>query len=212
MKKDISKSHSLKRRLLIALITCLLTVMIICTALFEAVFRKTTDTVDEHFDKLTGIAAEGITDTLCADDLEAMRAVLKCYCREATREMEQGFVGSTEEDAAYYLLNRAPSYFSEVVIPSNVLFVIDENDILMSVCADPFSDELIPDDIMQDAFAAMDSMEDKWFEGRFEDYLHENQGFSDACYTKEGDGYIIVWENMADYSSHHQCVGLVYSG
>ncbi|SEK57103.1 sensor histidine kinase [Ruminococcus albus] len=209
MKKEISKSHSLKRRLLIALITCLLTVMIICTALFEAVYRRTTDTVDDHFGKLTDIAYDEVTDTLCADDLECMRGILNCYCREMSYEMNQGFGGVTEDDISTYLATRAGSYFDDIYITKDIFFVID-NDGITAVDLFDGRHGTDADTVVKNAFETFEKTECDDLDGlSFEEYLLSNKDLADARYTKEGDGYIIVWKNMSEFSGHSQCVGLL---
>ena len=48
MKKNYSKSRLLKRQLLIAFITSLLTVIGICTVIFNVMYHQALNSVDKH--------------------------------------------------------------------------------------------------------------------------------------------------------------------
>ena len=54
MKKEISKSRALRRRLLSVLLICLITIMIIFVSVFDIVYKRSTNIVTSHTSKIAG--------------------------------------------------------------------------------------------------------------------------------------------------------------
>ena len=208
--KTASKSHSLKRRLMIMMMACLLTVMIISTVVFELVYSRTVATVDDHFTRLTDLMYENMTTTVFSEDIESMKAVLQCFCREIGSELVQGLGGTHEEETKQYLMFRAPDYFYDIMVPHEVFFIADKSDIR---CINLYTSEM-EDPLLWKAFDAIDrsNIEDGYEEIPFEDYFLTNQDHFDGQYTGYGEGYVVIWDNMSGYSDRDLCVGLVSRG
>lgn len=209
-KKETSKSHSLKRRLMIMMIACLLTVMIICTVVFELVYSRTVVTVDNHFTRLTDLMYENMTTTVFAEDIECMKAVLQCYCREMGSELKQGVVGTHKEELKQYLMYRASDYFYDIMVPHEVFFIADKDDIRALNLYTSEAD----DSLMHKAFEAIDrnDIDDGYDEMPFEEYFLNNQDHFDGRYTGYGEGYVVIWDNLSGYSDRDLCVGLLSRG
>ena len=113
MEKDISKSRLLRRKLLTALITCLLTVIIMCTAIFNITYNQTAKTVIHHSNELAEDTVSIISDSVYQHDLSAMQNVLRNFCNETSLEMRAyGYFPSQENEFISYVNQKAASYFN----------------------------------------------------------------------------------------------------
>ena len=86
-KTDISVSRSLRKRLLIALVTCLFTVLAICTAIFNIAYRQAAKTASYHSKQLADGSISIISDAVYQHDLSALQNVLRNFCNETSLEM-----------------------------------------------------------------------------------------------------------------------------
>ena len=130
MEKEISKSRSLRRKLLTALITCLLTVFILCTAIFEITYNQTAKTVIHHSNELADDTVSVISDSVYQHDLSAIQNVLRNFCNETSLEMRAyGYFPSQQNEFISYVNHKAASYFNYSFFESCVFFILTDDGI-----------------------------------------------------------------------------------
>ena len=82
MKKEVSKSRSLRRKLLIALISCLLAVLGICTALFNMIYSQAVRNVSTHSAALADETVEIVSVGNYQQFSASMRSHLDSVCTQ----------------------------------------------------------------------------------------------------------------------------------
>ena len=207
MKKKISKSRSLRKRLLIALIACLLMTMIICTSIFEIIYKQTDRNVHTHFSEFSDKTISVASDTLYQRNTANMQTGLYCFCSELGRQLQEQYLMGSTWDYSYYYRSIAMLYFRDLNFENCVFFAITDVGIrTMDIDTEKENDEKV--------FEAFDEMTRSGnYENSdtqsFDDYLYENYLSRNAFYTKGGEGFIIVWDSMDNYMVGERCVGLV---
>ncbi len=211
MEKEISKSRSLRRRLLIALITCLLTVLVLCTAIFNITYRQTAKTAIYHSNQLADETVSVISDSVYQHDLSAIQNVLRNFCNETSLEMRAyGYFPSKRMDFIDYVDQKAAAYFDYSFFNSFIFFVMDEGNIMSFSLADG-SDAAVQ---MSDTLSAFDDKvgtEHTLYENAhtYSDYMYSRKETATGDFLKDGSGYIIAWDNMINFTETELCVGIV---
>lgn len=82
MGKHTSKSRSLRRTLLIALISCLIAVLGICTAVFNMIYQQASVNVNLYSGELAGQTVSTVTDAYYQQFLSAQQQYLRDFGRE----------------------------------------------------------------------------------------------------------------------------------
>lgn len=214
MKKEVSRS--LRRKLLIALISCLLAVLGICTAVFNIINQKASVNVNLYSTALVGQTVSTVSDAYYQQFLCAMQNNIKNFCNERSlelhiNEMYQDFTGEayseSPEDYCRSLFFSAETYFSE----TDYVFLTYDGKTLQSQTV---SDGQDASDITDAAFAAFDLMAadaPEYFAGHsnYADYLSETYSESNGIYTKDGNGYVIAWHNMNTDSEYNIACGIL---
>ena len=211
MEKEISKSRSLRRKLLTALITCLLTVFILCTAIFDITYNQTAKTVIHHSNELADDTVSVISDSVYQHDLSAIQNVLRNFCNETSLEMRAyGYFPSQQNEFISYVNHKAASYFNYSFFESCVFFILTDDGI-SSFQIESGNDG---ESCISSAFTAFDTKvsADTTFYGNFPDYasyINEHREDATGDFLKDGSGYMIAWDNMINFTDTELCVGIV---
>ncbi|MCR4889635.1 MAG: HAMP domain-containing histidine kinase [Ruminococcus sp.] len=211
MEKEISKSRLLRRKLLTALITCLLTVIIMCTAIFNITYNQTAKTVIHHSNELAEDTVSIISDSVYQHDLSAMQNVLRNFCNETSLEMRAyGYFPSQENEFISYVNQKAASYFNYHFFESCVFFVMTDDEISGFVIENGNDGE----SYISEALTAFDqkAASDTDFYGDasvYLSYMNEYRKNATGDFMKDGSGYMIAWDNMINFTDTELCVGIV---
>ena len=208
MKKDVSKSRLLKRRLLIAMISCLLMVMTICTLTFQNVYNKTLNAVESNSSKLSDETITAVSDAYYVQMLETLKGEIRHFCSHTTmQEIAYDYTFENEDEYDTYLFLQSMDFFGLTYI---ACFIYDGETMQYYNVPKGRADR----HVMDDAVALMDKeiadLPSEYNAQDFMSFLKHNQNINTGCYTKEGSGYIIAWDNMCNYTDRNLCVGLVW--
>ena len=211
MEKEISKSRSLRRKLLIALITCLMTVLILCTVIFNITYRQTANTVIEHTNELAADTSSIISDSVYQHDLSGIQNVLRNFCNETSLEMRAyGYFPSQRSEFISYVNHKASAYFNYSFFSSCIFFVLTDEGI------SSFSLETAEngENEIANTLAALDTKvnADQQFYGdapSYIDYMYSHSEKATGDFLKDGSGYIIAWDNMINFTETELCVGII---
>ena len=210
-KTDISVSRSLRKRLLIALVTCLFTVLAICTAIFNIAYRQAAKTASYHSKQLADGSISIISDAVYQHDLSALQNVLRNFCNETSLEMRAyGYFPSKKTDFINYINQKASAYFNYSFCSSCVFFVMPEDEI-SSFSLEDGSDGSRKITGTLEAFDTKLSSEPLSYDdaSSYGDYLYSRRTEASGDYFQDGSGYIIAWDNMINYTDTDLCVGIV---
>ncbi|EWM54774.1 sensor histidine kinase [Ruminococcus flavefaciens] len=236
MNKNISKSRTLRRRLLSTMIICLITVMVICTLIFNIVYKQTAEAVADNTSKLTEETFDTTSDIYYQQLVSSLQMELSHLCNaqymlQALYENEFEYFGpydvnadwredeSVEKNIRFFLNNQAAAELSG----NDPRFFFTFDGVDFQTYNLDFSDESNHD--MDEVFAAFDSdntvktpssYEKKRYDsGYYEDqpdisdYMYEHFTEERGAYTRNGNGYIIVWTNTSTVAYYNHCFGVV---
>lgn len=204
MGKHTSKSRSLRRTLLIALISCLIAVLGICTAIFNMIYQQASVNVNLYSGELAGQTVSLVSDAYYQQFLSSQQQYLRDFGREMALLLYQD--GMSAEDRRENLQYQAVNYFSN----ADVFFLYDGE----ALCSYELGTADNADLIMQDAIAVFDQKAAEFPEyyGSQTDFF----GWLDVCmeqqrgsYSKDGAGYVIAWDNLCNYSGENLCFGVL---
>ena len=204
LEKERSKSRSLRRKLLIALISSLIAVLGICTVIFNMIYQQASVNVNLYSGALAGQTVSAVSDAYYQQFLSAHQQYLRDFGREMSLLLYQDNMSAeARRDSLQY---QAVNYFSS----ADVFFLYDGE----ALCSYEMETDAVADAVMQKAAAVFDqkAAESPEFYGNQTDF----SGWLDACmkqpcgtYAKEGAGYIIAWDNMLNYSGENLCFGVL---
>ncbi|MBP0962260.1 MAG: hypothetical protein J5864_08985, partial [Oscillospiraceae bacterium] len=201
MKKTISQSKLLRRRLLIALITSLFAVMLICTVIFERVYRQTTQTVAEHSSKLASSTVSVIDDGYYQYFLSSLQIILRNYVNEYCYEIDKYYEYDPAEyrDFRQYLADQTSAFFYD---PEQYVYFMYFDGVMTTYT---MPEEQYADHIMNKASRVLSKKiaeSPEWYNGKTNlmDYIDSTRYEQSGMYTKEGKGYVIAWDNMNRHS------------
>lgn len=204
LEKEQSKSRLLRRKLLIALISCLIAVLGICTLIFNMIYQQASVNVNLYSGALAGQTVSAVSDAYYQQFLAAQQQYLHDFGREMSLLLYQYDMNAA--DRREYLCNQAITYFSS----ADVFFLYDGE----ALCSYQIFADGDAEVLMQDAAAAFSQKAAE----HPEDYGNQSDfaGWLDACmeqpcgsYAKEGAGYIIAWDNLLNYSGENLCFGVL---
>ncbi|MBP0975758.1 MAG: HAMP domain-containing histidine kinase [Oscillospiraceae bacterium] len=202
MEQETSQSRSLRRRLLAALVSCLIAVLGICTMIFNLIYQQAAVNVNLYSGALAGQTVSAVSDAYYQQFLSAQQQ----YLHDFGREMSLLYQGTGAEALRESLRDQALQYFSG----SDVFFLYDRE----ALCSYELNSDVSAEQMMQDAAAVFDlkASESPEFFGSQTNF----SGWLDACmeqpcgaYAKEGAGYVITWDNLCNYSGENLCFGLL---
>ena len=202
MEKERSKSRSLRRKLLIALISCLIAVLGICTVIFNMIYRQASVNVDLYSGALAGQTVSVVSDAYYQQFLSAQQQYLRDFGRELSLLYQDADGASLREN----LPDDAQAYFNS----SDVFFFYDGD----ALCSYLLHTGERDDSAMQDALAVFGQKTanaPEAFGGQtdFADWLNSCREQPCGAYAKEGTGYVIAWDNLCNYSGENLCFGLL---
>ena len=236
MKKNLSKSRTLRRRLLVTMIICLMTVLVICTLIFNMVYRKTADAVTTNTSKLTDETFNTTADIYYQQLVSSLQMELnnlcsasymsECLYNEEFDDFEPFDVNANwrevegiERNMRFFLRNQAQAELSS----DDPRFFFTFDGVTFQTYSLTFFDESVYD--MDEVFAAFNSdntihspssYERKLYESDYyedqpdlSDYMYEHFNEERGAYTKNGNGYIIAWTNTSTISYYKHCFGVV---
>lgn len=207
MKKEISKSQSLRKRLLIAIIACLIMILMICTSIFSVIYKQIDRNVHTHFSDFSDKTISVVSDSLYQRNMANMQTVLHCFCSEMGRRVEEDYNEGATWDYSYLYKSIAMWYFRDALLTNCVFFVVSDIGIRnIDVVTMQPNDAKIQEAF--DEITRSGSYENGSAQS-FEEYLCENAPPQNGVYTKNGEGFIIVWDDMFEYNVGERRVGLV---
>lgn len=218
MDKEASKSRALRRNLFIALISCLLAVILICTTIFHTIYTQAYQNVDAHSDALTDDIVSVVSDAYYQQFSSAMATDLHHFFSQLCLEAESyEYQFEAKEEVDNNIFNRAINYFSPSEYAyhfSNAVFLYNGSSFsCWDLEAGGWNDAVLTN--------AFDAMERKIEHDKTEnpegyadtpnftfhdEFYHQDSG---VWYTKEDNGFIIAWSNFKRYAEINCCIGLL---
>ena len=217
MKKEISKSRTLRRKLLLTLLLCLAAVMGICTAIFRIVFQQASDTVKAHAPKITSTAVSVVSEAIYQQRLASLQDQLYAFAQNVSMLLPglDEAPELTEEELEQRIAGNAEMYFQlSETDPLNVFFFCTDGEI-RSI----FPDTEPGSTIIRNALAAFDLNirqnpefygADTTFLSWMDQVSQETTG-SGSSYSRENEGYLIAWDNLYNYAPYNLCFGMIQS-
>ena len=204
MKKEASKSRSLRRKLLAALISCLITVLGICSVIFNMIYQQASVNVNLYSGAMAGQTVSAVSDAYYQQFLASQQQYLHDFGKEMALLLYDGSIDTQNWREA--LRQQAVTYFSS----ADVFFLYD-GDALRSYRM--YSDEN-EEQLMNEAAAffdqkAAEAPEYYGNQSNFIDWLNTCMEQPCGSYTKAGEGYVIAWDNMLNYSGENLCFGVL---
>ena len=212
MKKEASKSRLLKRRLLIALLSCLVTVMTICTLTFNNVYNKAVNAVETNSSKLADETVSAVSDAYYKQMLATLKSEARHFCLSVSMEAT-AYDYSFENDAEFYEYVFADSldYFGNAY---DACFIYDGETIIWHPIQSVGFEKTVADEIIP-LFDKEIEEANKDYEARnFINLVDMNRYNNTGCFCRQNEGYIIAWDtlrNKTDYGND-ACVGLLWKG
>lgn len=236
MKNNTSKSRTLRRRLLFTMIVCLLTVIVICSLIFNMVYQKTADAVVTNTSRLTEETFDTTADIYYEQLVSSLQMELSHFCKavnmqECLADNEFDHFEPFDENAnwredesiqrnmRFYLRNQADAELSG----DDPRFFFTYDGVSFQTFSLKSFDETVFD--MDEVFAAFNSdnsihspsayerkrYETGYYENPpdFSDYMYEHFSEERGAYTKNGNGMIIAWTNTSTISYYSHCFGVV---
>ena len=211
MKQNQSKSHSLRKHLLIVLISCLITVMVICTETFNIIYHQTIKDVDKHSVELSSETLDITSHGYYQMNLSAVQAINLCIGKNIGAEISDGQTrAQSDEELLSYVLERTKTYYNETNYIGSIIFVMSENGIQS---LDTYSDTEC-NDITRELLALFDETvqaDPEFYENQtsFYDYLYSKRETAGGNYLTSGKGQIIAWDNTINYCDYEACYGII---
>ncbi len=209
MKKEKSESRSLRKKLLTAMIACVLTIVLISTFIFDLIYRQTVENVNTHFSEFSDKTVSVLSDSLYERNMANMKTVLHCFGSESGVELRNDYDSGATWDHSYYFKSKAMMYFKDAMFTNCIFFVISD----VGIRNTDITTTLNADDKLKEAFDEITRSGNYLpkYNNRqsFEDYLNEHCNEPGGTYTREGEGFIVVWDDMSAYAIGERCVGLV---
>ncbi len=216
MKKEASKSRTLRRNLLIVLISCLLAVILICTAIFNMIYQQAYRNVDSHSDALTDDVVSVVSTAYYQQLSSSLRTQLHDFCSQMSLELQAyGYQFESNEELQNYVFGRASNYFnasgSAFYFCDAVFLYNGSRFYCWDISAGKLDDTKLIDafDVLEQDVQANpeNDMDDSY--DTFHDFFCEHALDFGASYSKEGTGYIIAWDNLCRYMNADCCIGLL---
>ncbi|MBR4201883.1 MAG: HAMP domain-containing histidine kinase [Oscillospiraceae bacterium] len=202
MEKEISPSRSLRRKLLIALISCLIAVLGICTVIFNMIYQQASVNVNLYSGALAGQTVTAVSDAYYQQFLSAQQQYLQDFGREISLLYQNADTDISYDD----LRDHAQAYFRS----ADAFFLYDGT----VLCSYEMETDAIADAVMQEATAVFDlkaaeSPESYGNQSDFSGWLNVCMNQPCGAYAKEGAGFVIAWDNLCNYSGRNLCFGLL---
>lgn len=200
MNQEQSKSRSLHKKLLIAMISCLLAVLGICTVMFNVIYRQTSVNVNLYSAALADKTVATVSDAYYSQYLASMQTNLHNFCNERYLELSihainEEYTGESDYEAPdeyrNSLLYSAEAYFET----DHYVFLTYDGKTLQSY---DLSSGENGSTIVNAALTDLNS-----------DALYSSWKEKGGEYTQNGQGYVLVWENLSSHSDYQISCGLL---
>ena len=216
MGKAKSKSRTLRRRLLITMIACLLTVLGICTALFHITYRRTDEAVSKHFAALPEQTVSIVSDAYYQQFMSAMDSFLNYFCMEWGNVTERYCMtpedyAEAEEDLFWnHLFNEAAGFFYPTYCNDSIFFCLEGDDFLSANLDTGLDTSEEFNAVLRQMDAGLQA-HPEFYQNQtsYADYIRVTAQDRGAGYSKDGDGCIVVWMNLNRHTEFDTCVGIV---
>ncbi len=162
MKRNHSGSYALRLRLLFAMASSLLAVLVICAVLFDLTYQQSTKTVLTHSEQLAYTTSYNLSQSYYQALYAHLSDLVNGFCMQTTTEMnayEMQF--SSREDLAGYVTMRSGEYYYNMIFGFEGVFFVYDGSELKSYCFQkmPAEDGSHPvisaDDTMEKAFTSL---------------------------------------------------------
>ena len=179
LEKEISPSRSLRRKLLIALISCLIAVLGICTVIFNMIYQQASVNVNLYSGALAGQTVTAVSDAYYQQFLSAQQQYLQDFGREISLLYQNADTDISYDD----LRDHAQAYFRS----ADAFFLYDGT----VLCSYEMETDAIADAVMQEATAVFDlkaaeSPESYGNQSDFSGWLNVCMNQPCGAYAKEG--------------------------
>lgn len=212
MKKEISKSRALRRRLLSVLLICFITIMIIFVFVFNLVYKRSTNIVVSHTSKIASNTVDTTAHGFYQVTLGNLQSSLESFGTNICTVL-----GSLQD---------IPDIDQELVLKTHMIdfFEIDTshefNDVIgftysngefHSIPSEPECDRMI-----QQAVEALDKeyAKEPSFYGMgntLQRNIEQYTEISTGIYTLEGQGFICAWDHLINHTVGYDdiCYGII---
>lgn len=212
MKKEISKSRALRRRLLSVLLICFITIMIIFVFVFNLVYKRSTNIVVSHTSKIASNTVDTTAHGFYQVTLGNLQSSLESFGTNICTVL-----GSLQD---------IPDIDQELVLETHMIdfFEIDTsrefNDVIgftysngefHSIPSEPECDRMI-----QQAVEALDKeyAKESSFYGvgnTLQRNIEQYTEISTGIYTLEGQGFICAWDHLINHNVGYDdiCYGII---
>ncbi|MBP0974762.1 MAG: HAMP domain-containing histidine kinase, partial [Oscillospiraceae bacterium] len=204
MRKETSKSRLLRRKLLTALISCLIAVLGICTMIFNMIYQQASVNVNLYSGAMAGQTVSAVSDAYYQQFLASQQQYLHDFGKEMALLLYEGSIDTQNWREA--LRQQAVTYFSS----ADVFFLYDGSTL---DSYEMYSAENA-ERMMQDMIALFDQKAEEAPEyygnqSNFIDWLNTCMEQPCGSYTKDVEGYVIAWDNTLNYSGENLCFGVL---
>ncbi len=204
LRKETSKSRLLRRKLLTALISCLIAVLGICTMIFNMIYQQASVNVNLYSGAMAGQTVSAVSDAYYQQFLASQQQYLHDFGKEMALLLYEGSIDTQNRREA--LRQQAVTYFSS----ADVFFLYDGSTL---DSYEMYSAENA-ERMMQDMIALFDQKAaeaPEYYDNQRNFFGWLNTCMEQSCgsYTKDGEGYVIAWDNMLNYSGENLCFGVL---
>lgn len=210
MRKERSKSRLLKRRLLIAMLSCLVTVMTVCTLTFNSVYNKAVDAVESNSAKVADEAVSTVSDAYYGQMLDTLKSEIKHFCINIGIEATAYQYGFCDiEEFRDYICADSQDYFGNLYA---ACFVYDGETIRWHPIQTEYFEVNIQKDIISLFDQEISENPERYPTSNFINLLDMNRNDNTGCVCTKGEGYIIAWDKIWSENSFNKdiCVGLLW--
>ncbi len=211
MRKETSKSRLLKRRLLAAMLSCLMIVMTICTLTFNSVYNKAANAVETNSAKLADETITSVSDAYYSQMLDTLKSEIKHFCInigiEATAYQ---YSFENYDDYTDFICADSYDYFGYTSYAA--CFIYDGETIKWNPIYNDYFEEKSLDDIVQLFDEEISENYEEYHASDFINLLDMNKNENTGCFCAKGEGYIIAWDKMWCENPFNKeiCVGLLW--
>ncbi|WP_303838739.1 cell wall metabolism sensor histidine kinase WalK [Ruminococcus flavefaciens] len=212
MKKEISKSRALRRRLLSVLLICLITIMIIFVSVFDIVYKRSTNIVTSHTSKIASNTVDTTAHGFYQVTLGNLQLSLESFGTNICTVL-----GSLQD---------IPDIDQELVLETHMMdfFNIDAsnkgNDVIgftysngefHSIPSEPECDRIIQEAVETINIEYAKEPSAHYQGGSFQSELEQYTENCMGTYTMEGQGFVCAWDHLNNYNVLYPdiCYGII---
>ncbi|WP_296725896.1 HAMP domain-containing sensor histidine kinase [Ruminococcus sp.] len=212
MKKEISKSRALRRRLLSVLLICFITIMIIFVFVFNLVYKRSTNIVVSHTSKIASNTVDTTAHGFYQVTLGNLQSSLESFGTNICTVL--GSLQDIPDIDQKLVLETHMIDFFEIDTSyefNNVIGFTYSNGEFHSIPSEPECDRMI-----QQAIEALDKeyAKEPSFYGignTLQRNIEQYTEISTGIYTLEGQGFICAWDHLINHNVGYDdiCYGII---